>query len=254
MLSLIIPTYKEPEALDLTLRSAIEGQVNKNQIIVVVDGFYDLNKEVLEKYADSIDILNLESNVGMIKAMNLGTYNASYDLVLHAQDDNVFSKNWDVNLESHYQPNSVLSVNQIEPTPSMFNQFYIKDLGRDVNTFDLKAFWEFEQSIAKDEVKEDGSTFPFLISKEDYLKVGGFDESYPGPWVVDWEFFMKCQMSGLKMLRTYKTYFYHFVSLGTRTPDKVRENQMIEKECHDYALYKWGEYIKHNPNNNLKFI
>jgi glycosyltransferase involved in cell wall biosynthesis len=60
MLSLIIPTYKEPEALDLTLRSAIEGQVNKNQIIVVVDGFYDLNKEVLEKYADSIDILNLE--------------------------------------------------------------------------------------------------------------------------------------------------------------------------------------------------
>jgi GT2 family glycosyltransferase len=136
----------------------------------------------------------------------------------------------------------------------MFSQFIIKNLGRDVNTFDLKAFWEFEQSISKDEVKEDGSTFPFLISKEDYLKVGGFDESYPGPWAVDWEFFMKCHMSGLKMLRTYKTHFYHFVSLGTRTPDKVRENQMIEKECHDYALYKWGGYIKHNPNNNLKYI
>jgi len=254
MLSLIIPTYKEPEALDLTLQSAIDGQVNKNQIIVVVDGFYDINKHILKKYADSIDILNLENNVGMIKAMNLGTYNASYDLILHAQDDNVFSKNWDVNLENHYQPNYVLSVNQIEPTPSMFPQFIIKDLGRDVNTFDINKFWEFEQSIAKNEVKEDGSTFPFLISKKDYLKVGGFDETYPGPWVVDWEFFMKCNINGLKLMRTYQTNFYHFVSLGTRTPDKIRENQIIEKECHDYALYKWGDYIKHNLHNNLKYI
>ena len=48
MISVIIPTYKEPDALDLCLKSAIEGQSNKNQIIVVVDGFYDLNKEVLK--------------------------------------------------------------------------------------------------------------------------------------------------------------------------------------------------------------
>jgi glycosyltransferase involved in cell wall biosynthesis len=49
MISVIIPTYKSPDTLDLCLRSAIEGQQNKNQIIVVVDGFYDLNKEVLRK-------------------------------------------------------------------------------------------------------------------------------------------------------------------------------------------------------------
>jgi glycosyltransferase involved in cell wall biosynthesis len=50
MISVIIPTYKSPDALDLCLRSAIEGQQNQNQIIVVVDGFYDINKEVLEKW------------------------------------------------------------------------------------------------------------------------------------------------------------------------------------------------------------
>jgi len=32
MISVIIPTYKEPEYLDLCLRSAFEGQVNKNEI------------------------------------------------------------------------------------------------------------------------------------------------------------------------------------------------------------------------------
>jgi glycosyltransferase involved in cell wall biosynthesis len=59
-ISVIIPTYREPEVLDLCLKSCIEGQTNKNEIIVVVDGFYDLNKEVLEKWKNDILILKLE--------------------------------------------------------------------------------------------------------------------------------------------------------------------------------------------------
>ena len=40
MISVIIPTYKSPEYLDLCLKSVFEGQKNKNEIIVVADGFY----------------------------------------------------------------------------------------------------------------------------------------------------------------------------------------------------------------------
>ena len=254
MISVIIPTYKEPEALDLCLRSAIEGQANNNEIIVVVDGFYDINEEVLDKYKDKINVLNLEENVGMIRAMNFGHYNASNELVFHIQDDNVFPINWDVQLERAYQPNSVLTPNQIEPIPSMFRQFNIKNLGRDPKTFDLKAFWKYEIEIHENKIDETGSTFPFLINKYDYLKVGGFDESYPGPWVVDWEFFMKCEINGMKMLRTYNCHFYHFVSIGTRTPEKTEKNQQIEQQCHEYFYYKWGTYAKHNSVNNSKLI
>jgi FkbM family methyltransferase len=148
MISVVIPTYKEPEALDLCLNSAITGQKNKNQIIVVVDGFFDLNKEVLEKYKEYIDVLNIEENVGMIRAMNLGHYNASYDLVFHVQDDNVFPEAWDQVLLENYKPGYVLTPNQIEPTPSMFKQFHIKDLGRDPKTFNINDFWEYDFSIA----------------------------------------------------------------------------------------------------------
>ena len=64
MISVIIPTYKSPEYLDLCLESAIKGQDDdQNQIIVVVDGHYDLNKTVLEKWKDDIDVLNLKLNV-----------------------------------------------------------------------------------------------------------------------------------------------------------------------------------------------
>lgn len=253
-ISAIIPTYKEPEVLDLCLKSAIDGQFNKNQIIVVVDGFYEMNKNVLIKYKSHIDILDLQENVGMIRAMNFGHYNATNDLVFHVHDDNVFPKYWDQLLLKNYKLNSVLTPNQIEPFPSIFSQFHIKNLGLSPNNFDLNAFWKYEKSISKNSSNECGSTFPFLINKYDYLKIGGFDESYPGPWVVDWEFFLKCKMNKLTMLRTYESHFYHFVSVGTRPPEKKAENQIIEKLCFEHFIQKWGKHPKHNPDTNEKFL
>lgn len=258
MISVIIPTYKSPEALDLCIKSAIEGQQNKNQIIVVVDGFYELNKEILEKWANYIEILNLEENVGTPRATNLGVYNAQYDRILIANDDNVFPLNWDIHLETDYIENSVLAPNQIEPYPSMFNQFHIKDLGRSVNTFDLKRFQEYEKTlnevVYKKTPEETGSTLPIFMSKIDYLRLGGWDETYPGGWAVDWDFFLKCQLSGLKMYRTYNCHFYHFVSLSIKNEEQKIKAKEIEVNCHEYAKYKWGSYIKHNPQNNLKFL
>jgi len=255
MISVIIPTYKEPEVLDVCLRSAIEGQAYNNQIIVVVDGFYEVNKEVLDKYRASIEILVLEENVGLCRATNLGVYNAEHDMILIVNDDNVFPANWDLKLAESYQPNSVVAPNQIEPIPSMFRQFYIKNLGRDPKTFDLQAYWDYEDSVREDKTEETGSTLPIFISKTDYLRVGGWDESYPGAWVVDWEFFLKCELSGMKMVRSYKCNFYHFVSVGTEaTPEEKQSKAIKEQACHEYFRYKWGQYAKHNPINNSKLL
>ena len=254
MISVIIPTYKSPDILDLCLQSAIKGQQNQNQIIVVVDGFYDLNKEVLEKWVKHIDILNLEQNVGLCRGTNLGVYNAQYDKVLIVNDDNVFPLNWDIHLEADYIENSLLTPNQIEPCPSMFPQFHIKDLGKSVDTFDLKRFQEYEKTlnevVYKKTPEETGSTLPIFMSKIDYLKVGGWDENYDLGMVADWDFFLKCQLSGLKMLRTYNCHFYHFASVSTNG----EKRQKAEQNGHEYAKYKWGDYIKHNPQNNLKFL
>jgi glycosyltransferase involved in cell wall biosynthesis len=255
MISVIVPTYKEPEALDLCLESLIKGQVNKNQILVVVDGFYDLNKEVLEKYAEHIDILDLEENVGLSKATNLGVYNSSFDKILIINDDNVAPKDWDVDLLSVYQINSVVTPNQIEPTKSIYLQFIQKDLGRTIEDFSLEKFWQYEKEISEDRVEETGSTLPIFMSKIDYLRVGGWDESYPGAWVVDLDFFLKCTLSGMKMLRTYKTHFYHFGSLGTEaTPTEKQQKIVKEQACHEYCKYKWGGEMKYNPLNNIKMI
>lgn len=255
LISVIIPTYKSPDALNLCLRSAIEGQQNKNQIIVVVDGFYDINKEVLERWAEHINILNLEENVGLCKGTNLGVYNAQHDKILIVNDDNVFPKDWDYKLNLSYEPNSVVAPNQIEPIPSMFYQFIIDNLGRDPKTFDLEEFWSTAEMYSEDKWDETGSTLPIFMSKLNYLKIGGWDENYELGVVADWEFFLKCQLSGMKMIRTYNCNFYHFVSLSTNdTFEKQLKRQQAEQNGYEYAKYKWGTYILHNPKNNLKYL
>jgi glycosyltransferase involved in cell wall biosynthesis len=254
-ISVIIPTYKEPKVLDLCLRSAIEGQCYTNQIIVVVDGFYDVNREVLAKHRSSIQVLVLEENMGLCRATNLGVYNAEFDKILIVNDDNVFPKDWDKKLLDSYREGACITPNQIEPIPSMFRQFKIENLGRDPLTFDLKAFWSYEEKLKEYRVEPSGSTLPIFMSKTDYLRVGGWDESYPGAWVVDWEFFLKCELSGMKMLRSYHCHFYHFVSVGTEaTPEEKQNKALKEAACHEYFRYKWGQYAKHNPVNNSKLL
>lgn len=250
MISVIIPTYKSPLALDLCLQSAIEGQKNNNQIIVVVDGYYDINKEVLEKYSKHIDILNLEQNVGLCRGTNLGVYNATYDPILIVNDDNVFPLNWDTKLISKFQPGWVFAPNQIEPNPSMFPQFHIKNLGTTPETFNLKYFQGYEISLSADKTEFNGSTLPIFMSKNDYLTVGGWDENYPQGMVADWDFFLKCSKAGYQMVRTYNTHFYHFASVSVNG----EKRQQAEQEAHTWAMYKWGTSIKHNPENNLKYL
>jgi glycosyltransferase involved in cell wall biosynthesis len=250
MISVIIPTYKEPEALDLCLRSAINGQRRNNQIIVVVDGFYEVNKEVLDKYKDSIEILVLEENVGLCRATNLGVYNAKFDKILIVNDDNVFSDVWDQVLLEEYKPGYVLAPNQIEPTPSMFRQFHIKDLGKDPKTFDLQAYWDYEDSIRESKTEDSGSTLPIFMNKYDYIRLGGWDENYEAGMVADWDFFLKCTLSDLKMIRTYNCHFYHFASISTNG----EKRQQAEQKGHEYAKYKWNSHIYSHPENNLKFI
>tara|TARA_R110002153_G_scaffold272403_1_gene441062 strand:- start:464 stop:1231 length:768 start_codon:yes stop_codon:yes gene_type:complete len=255
MISVIIPTYKSPEYLDLCLQSAVEGQQNNNQIIVVVDGHYDVNEHVLNKWCHAIEILILEENVGLCKATNLGVMNARHDKVLIVNDDNVFPKNWDETLEDDwgmYEGESiVMTPNQIEPYPSMFKEFVHKDLGTTPETFNLEEFYEYESNEASGEGKDEcGSTLPILMSKTDFLRIGGWDENYELGMVADWDFFLKCRLSQMKMIRTYNCHFYHFASVSTNG----EKRQQAEQAGHEYAKYKWGGYIKHHPTNNNKFI
>ena len=239
-LSLIIPTYRNPQYLDLCLKSAIENQAYKNEIIVAVDGYFEESAEILKKYAEDIVVLDLETNKGMQTALNIAVMNANCECVVIINDDNVLCRDWDTVILNQYQPGYVFTINQIEPTgPGIFN-FPVKDLGRHPGEFKYDEFLEYELAIRNGNMTLDGGIFPFVISKRDYMVVGGFDTIYQSPFICDWDFFLKLDLNNIQFYRINHIHFYHFGSAATKNG---KESDMFKATEHPAAqtfYYKWG--------------
>jgi GT2 family glycosyltransferase len=257
-ISVLIPTYNSPDSLDLLIRSLIEGasDIANVEILIGVDGTKEQNQWVIDKWENDVKWLILDENVGLATNTNLLVYNASNELILILNDDNVAPINYDICLPMDWEENVVLTPNQIEPFPSIFEQFHIEDFGRDPKTFDLQTFWDsVSDNISRNEIDSKGSTLPIFMSKYDYLRVGGWDPQYGNRGLVsDHDFLLKCALSDMEMKRTYSTHFYHFVSLSDPTPEQKHQRQIEEREAYKFAKYKWGSYIMSDKFDNKKYI
>ena len=67
-----------------------------------------------------------------------------------------------------------------------------------------------ELTIRENKLTKDGGVFPFVISKKNYMIVGGFDTFYPSPYVCDWDFFLKLDLNEVEFYKTHNLHFYHF--------------------------------------------
>jgi GT2 family glycosyltransferase len=214
----------------------------------------DVVKPILDKYSDeNIDILDLGVNRGLCTATNFGVYNAKSDKILIVNDDNVFPSGWDIELTNiPMKRGMVFSPNQVEPHPSIFKQFIIKNFGLHPREFDLDIWFKFTSNTTNNpfETELSGSTLPIFMYREDYLIVGGWDENYPEGMVADWDFFLKCKLNGFELLRSYNVLFYHFASTSVNS----EKRRVAEVNGHNYAAYKWGSFIKSNSITNEKYI
>ena len=268
--TLIIPSYRNPKYLDLCLQSATENRDDpNNHIMVIIDGYFEESREILEKYSDVL-YLDLGENRGMQFALNAGVMQSQTKYVFIINDDNVMPKHWDTRLLEQVeickknirglgkdgyieQDKFVLTVDQFEPTgPGMFN-FPVRDLGQTVEEFEYVK-WLYVEDENKDKAKPpvidfDGHIFPFVMEKKYYLACGGFDVFYNSPNVCDWDFFLKLELLGFVFPRTRALRLYHFGSVATK---KNAESQKFrDREAQAFAEYdwKWGAQPYNGPNN-----
>jgi len=250
-ISLLIPTYRNPEYLDICLKSAIDNQVNKNEIIVAIDGYIEESQHVLDKYKDDIVVLDLGENQGFQTAHNLAVMNATNEIICIINDDNVLCKDWDKFIEQDFDLDTVMTVEQIEPVgPSIFN-FHIKDFGKKPNEFKYDEFLKYELTIRENKLTEDGGVFPFVISKKNYMIVNGFDTLYPSPYVCDWDFFLKLDLNNVRFCKTHNIHFYHFGSSVLKGKDGARFAASHQPAAETF-YYKWGMGPQLFKNNSHK--
>lgn len=261
MYSVIIPTYNKPELLDLCLGSALKYQSLNNEFIVIIDcevNFYNNYLNIINKYSSNTNVKfnSLDGNFGLPIATNIGVTLSSSEYILIVNDDNVFPPNWDIEFDKFKEllNNSIISPNQIESRLSLHAGFYIKDFGSNEKEFDINSYENFVLDYVpklNNKIDDRGSTLPILMRKIDYLKVGGWNQMYPTTGLVaDWDFFLKCSLNNFKFYRLYTTPFYHFCESTVNGNTRIEQ----DKVAHSIANRIWGNYIRHNISNNLKYI
>lgn len=255
MISVIIPSYRNPKCLDICLKSALKNQTYDNEIIVVIDGFVEESQHIIDEYNNRVSFIQLEQNSGMQHALNVGAYNANNEWILIVNDDNVFPKDWDTILEKDFEDKLIITPNQIERTPSIFNFVTINFGG--VDNFDFNRYTEEEQNHREDSLTNDGEIFPFIMQKKYYMAVGGFDTLYDSPFICDWDFFLKLELIGCMFLRSRKLNFYHFGSMATKNGSESNRFKESEMNAAETFVYKWGfdpfrtKENSHSPKGNI---
>lgn len=249
MISLIIPSYKNSECLDLCLRSAIENKLlPETEIVVTIDGYPELSKHIIEKYNNDVKFLVYDENTGMQNAINSAVYQCKNDYVFIINEDNVLPNTWDWRLGQiikEHRSGFAFTVKQIEREQSIYN-FHKADFGSNPSNFKYDEFLKHENELSvqcNNVFTNDGGLFPFIMNKNDFMIVGGFDIGYPSPHVVDYDFFHKLELLGVefKMIQTIS--LYHFGQMSTKKViDEVESFNERERMAYEYYKFKWNEY------------
>lgn len=249
-ISVIIPTYKEPEHLELCIQSALDNASNgDNEIIVYVDGTGDLegNQRVIETFRERVVFLIAKENKGMCVGMNTAVMFAHNRPCLVVNDDHVFPKNWDWELEKHIEPRRILVPNTIERAPSCLWGIETQNFGAFPREFRMQDFLKesIKPELEKD-ISQDVWRLPFLVDKFEYMALGGWDPNCTHGLYADVEFFVKAKILGIEALYLPNIRFYHFASVAVNNESLAKEGKDSRDLGGAKAAYyldqKWGGF------------
>lgn len=177
MVSIIIPTYNAERFMPGLLDSIFKQGVEDTEVIIVDDCSKDRTVEIAKGYP--VRIIQLDRNSGPAKARNIGVKEARGDIIFFLDADVIVMdgtlKEVKDYLENNPSVNCVIGVCETEPinkgfVPKYMAMFeYIHLIGRPGNMVSVFA-------------PRCG-----VIRKEFFERIGGYNESYKGADVEDFE-------------------------------------------------------------------
>lgn len=178
---------------------------------------------------------------GQCKAVNAAAATVNTPWIMVSNDDMVYPPDWFERLTSWNNDDvgEVLCVSPIliEPNdgaPTFRKQFF-GGVGGD---WDKNGFMKFAADWATPLDLRSGFNLPFLIKKEVWDMVGGYDVNYD-PWSSnsDSDLEYKLKLAGVQMYQNTNCPVYHFSQTsGTFEP----QNRGYWQKNWDYFIEKWG--------------
>ncbi len=233
--SILIPSWNNLEMLQLCLHSIHKNSRFKHQIIVHLNEGTDGSLEWVK--AQGIDYTFSAQNAGICYAVNAMAKLVQTDYILFLNDDMYVCPEWDLHLMNEVTTTTnnlwYFSGTMIEPNPSS-NKCNLApfDFGTDVKSFKEQELLEFCKTTHRKDWN--GASWPpSLVSKELFLKVGGYSEEFSPGMYSDPDFSMKLWRAGVRNFKGIAaSMVYHFQSKST---GRVEKNDGRKQ----FAI-KWG--------------
>ena len=232
--SIIMPVWgKNPEeryALKESLTSILE--TCECQIVVVLNGGLMAPEEVPQY--ERVRVVEVPEQ-GQCRAVNIGAAMTDTPWVMVTNDDHTYPPGWFEKLVAHEVP--CVSPLLIEPRSGAptFEVYFCGGAGGD---FDKDKFLSYARNRNPAIHLRTGFNLPFLISRELWDTVGGYDENFD-PWGSngDSDLEYKIRLAGVMPRQCPPCGIYHFSQTsGTSHPDN---RPYWDKNWH-YFIEKWG--------------
>jgi len=199
-----------------------------------------LGKNFLSQPDDEYDFV-IVGDQGQCKAVNAAAAIVTTPWILVTNDDMMYAEGWygrllDAVLETK---SLCMSPQLVEPRPGA-PTFVTKFFGGAGGDFNKKAWNDFAEDFMENgegEVRP-GFNLPFLIRKDLWDLVGGYDIKYD-PWSSnsDSDLEYKIKLAGVQPMQTTKSIVYHFSQTsGTFEP----QNGGAWGKNWQYFIDKWG--------------
>lgn len=237
-----------------------------NEIIILDDGSTDGSADYLDAQINLDDNLrgwkNTTGNIlGHTITYDLGIKMAKNPLVTIFHSDMICGKNYLENMLKHYKEKTVVCATRIEPEgiypPG--KEKILKPFGIEFHEFkknEFDAFVEQEQKDRKD-VTTNGIFAPWMISKDDFLAIGGHDAKSFAPYPEeDADLFLRFHLAGYNLIQSRDSLCWHWISRGHRSWAKngVGKDdsmfQFYQNRARRNYVRKWRKWMAFDENHH----
>ena len=220
-----MPCYNTLHFTMMAYRS-IREYYPSNEIIILDDGSIDdswgwIGTQL--KLDDNLRAWHNESGaiLGHTILYDLGIKMSKNDLFSIFHSDMICGKGYLENLVKHWSPTHVVCSTRVEPEgiypPG--DEKILKSFGLEWWNFEHEKFNEFvttEQAESKNKTNP-GFFAPWLMSKKDFMDIGGNDAKSFAPYPTeDDDFCLRCCLAGYKLIQSRDSLCFHFISRGHR--------------------------------------
>jgi hypothetical protein len=218
LVSIIIVTYNSKKHIESCINSILK-QDYPHEIIVVDNTSCDGTVQYIRERYPDIKIIESGENRGYGAGNNIGVRNAIGDYLVILNPDTIVEKNWLRELISPIQDSSKLITT---PKILVYDGSMINTCGN-INHFTgltfTRGLGENPEAYPEEELVSGISGCCFALRKEDYDKLGGFDETF-FIYNEDSEFSWRANLKCFKILYVPKSVIRHDYRLKVG-PEKI---------------------------------